>query len=102
MAKNTELAWRLMSSRTSSGFANISSGTARLTDGSFDRRLSFPSKKSLDFLRAQPTLELVLFQRMSKWPNVLLAEDSPEDAFFIERALKKAGFNGSLKHVNDG
>ena len=32
----------------------------------------------------------------------LLAEDSPEDAFFIERALKKAGFNGSLKHVNDG
>ena len=35
-------------------------------------------------------------------PNVLLVEDSPEDAFFIRRSLQKSAFEGTVHHVSDG
>lgn len=33
---------------------------------------------------------------------LLLAEDSPDDAFFFERALGKTGLRCNLQHVSDG
>jgi CheY-like chemotaxis protein len=32
---------------------------------------------------------------------ILLVEDDPNDAFFVQRALKDLGFPGKLKHVTD-
>jgi CheY-like chemotaxis protein len=32
---------------------------------------------------------------------ILLVEDDPNDAFFVARALKELGFNGTLQHLTD-
>ena len=37
---------------------------------------------------------------MSK--TILVAEDDPNDQFFIQRALKKPGFQAQVRFVNDG
>jgi CheY-like chemotaxis protein len=35
-------------------------------------------------------------------PAILIAEDDPNDVFFVERALRKAGINNPVKWVHDG
>ena len=35
-------------------------------------------------------------------PTVLLVEDSPDDAYFFERALRKTGIACHFQHVSDG
>jgi CheY-like chemotaxis protein len=35
-------------------------------------------------------------------PFILLVEDSEDDAFFFQRALRKLGFAGTCVHVQDG
>ena len=39
---------------------------------------------------------------MTEQRTVLLVEDSPEDAFFIRRALQRSAFHGLVHHVQDG
>ena len=38
----------------------------------------------------------------TKNPNVLLVEDSDDDAFFFRRTLQKSGMNCELQHVTNG
>jgi len=35
-------------------------------------------------------------------PNILVAEDDPDDRLFVKQALKETGFTGNLHFVNDG
>lgn len=35
-------------------------------------------------------------------PTILLAEDDPDDAFLLQRALRKASFDNPVVHVHDG
>lgn len=39
---------------------------------------------------------------MTRMPTVLLAEDSPDDRFLIERAIRRSGLELSLQSVPDG
>jgi two-component system response regulator len=35
-------------------------------------------------------------------PNILVAEDDPDDRLLVKQALRETGFSGNLRFVNDG